>query len=33
MEYTKNLALEDKAVKLMYQNAGLYEVKPLFTKS
>ena len=33
MEYTKNSALEDEAVKLMYQNAGLYEVKPLFTES
>ena len=33
MEYIKNSALEDKVVKLMYQNAGLYEVKPLFTES
>ena len=33
MEYTKNSALEDEAVQLMYRNAGLYEVKPLFTES
>ena len=33
MEYTKNSAEEDEVVKLMYQNAGLYEVKPLFTES
>ena len=33
MEYTKNSALEDEVVKLMYQNAGLYKIKPLFTES
>ena len=33
MEYAKNSAEEDEVVKLMYQNAGLYEVKPLFTES
>ena len=33
MEYTKNSALEDEAVQLMYQNAGLYKIKPLFTES
>ena len=33
MEYTKNSALEDEAVQLIYQNAGLYKIKPLFTES
>ena len=33
MEYTKNSAEEDEVVKLMYQNAGLYKIKPLFTES
>ena len=33
MEYTKNSALEDEAVQLMYQNAGLFSIKPLFTES
>ena len=33
MEYAKNSAEEDKVVKLMYQNAGIYKVKPLFIES
>ena len=33
MEYTKNSALEDEVVQLIYQNAGLYKIKPLFTES
>ena len=33
MEYIINSEKEDEAVQLMYQNAGLYKIKPLFTES